>query len=328
MISLDMQDATQAPKSWKIKNFCLICIGYIGFYFVTSSFTANTSQVIYKNLLHLTDTANMLLIFLMTIAGLIGYIASGILSDKYNPTYIMMFGLIAAGVLNICFGLLPQSSTLFFWPLHVFFHVLGYVPCICLLMRWYAKSKLGTMWSLWFASYSIVTIITPICVSSNYLRFINQQIFLLLSGLIAIIIGIVIFFNGIKSAPDTQELFLEERIKTGKFHNRIKIFFNKVIKNGYFWLLLFSCIALVTVRFFMTNLLIVYLLESGNQALLKEHEYNLLFKIGGVLGILFAGVMSDSFIPSKRLKISGLFGLGIIFCTLIFWLLPAFGMWF
>lgn len=324
MINLDVQDASQASKSWKNKAFCSICIGYIGFYFVTSSFTSSTSQTIYKNLLHLTDTASTLLIFLMALANLIGYIVSGILSDKYNPAYIITFGLIATGALNICFGLLPQSLALYFWPLHVFFCTFGYISCICLLVRWYAKSRLGVMWSIWFASYSIVTIITPICVSSGYLRFINQQISLLLSGLIAIIIGMFIFFNRTKSASDIQESSLEEKIKTDKPLSRAKIFFNEVFRNGYFWLLLFSCIVLVVVRFFITNWLVMYLRESGVQILLiKAHEYNLLFKIGGVLGVLFAGVMLDNFSPNHRLKVSGLFGFGIIFCTFIFWLLPS-----
>ena len=64
----------------------------------------------------------MLLISLMAIAGLIGYIISGILSDKYNPAYIHYdIWLNSNRDFEYLFWVIVSIINFVFWPLHVFF---------------------------------------------------------------------------------------------------------------------------------------------------------------------------------------------------------------
>src|SRR5688572_14634279 len=82
--------------------------------------------------------------------------ANGFLGDRSNARAVMVTGLVASAILNICFGM--SSAVLafgLFWMLNGWFQGMGFPPCARLMTHWFPPGKLATKMALWNTSHSL-----------------------------------------------------------------------------------------------------------------------------------------------------------------------------
>ena len=115
---------------------------------------------------------------------------SGVISDRSNPRYIMSFGLIITGFLNILFGM---SSTLVTFQLicaaNGFFQGWGWPPCARLLTHWYSQKERGRWWGFWNSSHNVGGALIPILVAI-LINYINWRWAMYIPGVLCIGVGL------------------------------------------------------------------------------------------------------------------------------------------
>jgi len=315
-----MAEIDKTYRYWQIRTFYTIYIGFVCFYLTSGNFVSSIPRIIQD--LHLAKNQLILVGAISGAVSMISYFISGILSDIINPRYFMAFGLIMTGIANILFGL---SSSLFFLAsfllINGFFHAWGWISCVRLLTHWYPKPGRGTLWGVWNTSHYLSILIVPLIVSGSVTLFGSWRAAMFAPGVIAIIVGLFIL-NRLTGMPESHDRL--DRLETDeKETSVIKNIFNHIFKNRYIWLLAFSCALIAMIRITIIDWGVLYLSELGPSIILKSSNYRLPLQMGGMVGVLIAGLCSDRFFHGIRRQTNVVFTLGTGFLLLSFWLIPA-----
>ncbi|CAE8649378.1 unnamed protein product, partial [Polarella glacialis] len=86
----------------------------------------------------------------------------GVLGDLMSPKKVFVLGLSVCSLLNIAFGLsstLPQFA--FFWFLNGCFQGLVAPPCVKMITNWFDPKERGFWWSVWHASINVGGFLIP-----------------------------------------------------------------------------------------------------------------------------------------------------------------------
>ena len=318
-------------RYWEWRTIIALSIGYALFYFVRK----NLSIAIPAMESELGITKTQLGIFLTVhslIYGLSRFV-NGFLVDRFSQRKIMSLGLLLTCVANlfICFspkliglmsflntdgkatlGLVYLIGSL--WVLNGYFQGMGVPPCVSLLSRWLKPSELATKQSIWNVSHTLgAGLVVAMCgylldcfgYSAWYLCF-------LVPAFIALV-GVPMLWFALKDSPsevglppveqmdqanvtkDSENLL--ENIDGAKYRNVVK---KMVFANPYIWILAISNFCIYVIRLtildwgasFLTEGLWVNIALAG--AIIASTEI-----VGGSLGMLLAGWISDKLFKSK-----------------------------
>lgn len=319
-------------KYWRIRIFYSMFIGYAFYYF-----TRNTFQCVMPGMITELGFTKAQLGYLSTTIFSLVYglskFASGILSDRSNPRYIMSVGLIFTGVCNILFGL--SSTVVMFallWGLNAWFQGLGWPPCARLLTHWYSQNERGSWWSSWNVSHNLGGILIPIIVAF-FFKFFGWRYAMYLPGIICIGAGFYLM-NRLRDTPqslglppieDFRDDFTGVSRKKGEVEKELstrEILFEYVLKNKLIWMLAVAYFCVYVVRSAVNTWSILFLMENrGHSHLMSSWGYSL-FELGGFCGSLSAGWASDYLFRARRGPINALFSAGMFGSVLLLWFLP------
>lgn len=335
-------------RYWEWRTIAALFIGYALFYFVRK----NLSVAIPAMESELGITKTQLGIFLTLNSIIYGFsrFVNGMLVDRFSKKKIMALGLFLTCAVNlfICFspklnGMLnlldaEGKATLglvyligSMWVLNGYLQGMGVPPCLSLLAHWIKPSELATKQSIWNVSHTFgAGIVVALCgfmldrygYSAWYLCF-------LVPALIALI-GIPVLWFGLKDDPSQVGLppveKMDDGLKDGKEeHNplenidgaKYKRIINKMVfSNPYIWIIAVSNFCVYVIRLtildwgasFLTETKGMDIAEAGG--LLATTEI-----VGGTLGMLLAGWISDKLFKSKAHRTCFFC---IIFATLAF----------
>jgi len=328
----DKEVVKRKYKYWRIRIFYAMYIGYVFYYFSRKSLAFAMPMMI-KELGFDKSQLGLLGSILALSYGLSKFV-SGILSDKSNPRFFMAFGLIITGILNVFFGL---SSSIFFfaifWGLNGWFQGFGWPPCSRLLSHWYSKSERGTWWSFWSTSHNLGGALIPFVASFSALYF-GWRFAMYIPGVICICAGFFLM-NRLRDTPQSLGLpTIEKHREEGRISeeesnemNRDLSFkemlFKYVLTNGYIWMLAMASVFIYVVRTAMNDWTTLYLIEVRKFSLVAAGSCVSCFEIGGFVGMLVAGWLSDRLYASKRGPMNVLFSLGMLLSLLAFWFYPG-----
>jgi len=304
-------------NTWRLRTFFGIYLGYAFFYLTRKSFTFAMPLMLSD--LGLDKCQLGILGSILAISYGVSKFFSGMMSDRSNARFFMSTGLMLTGVFNILFG--ASSSLLLFalfWGLNGWFQGWGAPPCARLLTHWYAKSERGTWWSLWNTSLNFGGCMAPLVVSYIASHF-GWRSAMYLPGIICIIMGLFIIFQ-LRDTPQSIGLPSIEKFKNECLPEREKnnlplknILIDYVFKNKYIWILSIAYFFIYMIRTAINDWTALYLIESKGFAILAAGSTIVFFEIGGAIGSLFAGVLSDRMFNGKRGPVNIIF----IFMTII-----------
>lgn len=328
----EIQDAALVKKKykyWRWRTFYGMYTGYVFYYFTRKSFTF-AMPALMQDLGFSKGDLGFLVSILSITYGLSKFL-SGIIADRSNPRYFMALGLILTGLFNIFFGL-TSSIILFalFWGLNGWFQGWGWPPCARLLTHWYSQKERGTWWGFWSTSHSVGGALIPV-IAAFSAQFLGWRYAMYLPGVLSILVGFFII-NRLRDTPQSVGLPSIEKFKNDypddpsngeeRELSVKEILFKYVLRNRYIWILAISYFFVYVIRTAINDWTVLYLVEVKNYSLIAAGASVAWFEIGGILGSLAAGWMSDKIFNGRRGPINVLFCLICIFAILALWVTP------
>ena len=336
-------------RKWEWRTIIVLFIGYALFYFVRK----NLSVAIPAMESELGITKTQLGIFLTMNSIIYGFsrFVNGILVDRFSKKKIMALGLLLTSLVNlmICFspkldGLLnlldsEGKATLglvyligSLWVVNGYLQGMGVPPCFSLLAHWIRPSELATKQSVWNVSHTVgAGLVVALCgFLLNRFGYSAWYLCFAVPALISLV-GVPVLWFGLKDTPAEVGLPLVEHLDEKKHESGEKNIvesldrksYTKVINrmvygNPYIWIIALTNFCIYVIRLtildwgasFLTEIKGLDIAEAGS--LLATSEI-----VGGTLGMLLAGWLTDRIFKSKAHRTCFFC---IIFATLSFFL--------
>ena len=327
-----MENTVKKYRYWEWRTIVVLFFGYALFYFVRK----NLGMAIPAMEAELGISKIQLGIFLTLHSIIYGFsrFVNGMLVDRFSKRKIMALGLLLTCAVNffICFspklngmmhlldgegkatlGLVYLIGSL--WVLNGYLQGMGVPPCMSLLAHWVKPSELATKQSIWNMSHTVgAGVVVALCgfmlerygYSAWYLCF-------AVPALIALV-GVPVLWFGLKDDPTEVGLPPVEKLDESKKESsessglldnidgaKYKKIINKMVfANPFIWIIAISNFCVYVIRLtildwgasFLTETKGMDIAEAGG--LLATTEI-----LGGTLGMLLAGWLSDKLFKSK-----------------------------
>ena len=345
-----MNTLVKKYRYWEWRTIIVLFIGYALFYFVRK----NLVMAIPAMEAELGITKTQLGIFLTLHSIIYGFsrFINGMLVDRFSKRKIMALGLLLTCVVNlfICFspklngmlslldaegkatlGLVYLIGSL--WVLNGYLQGMGVPPCVSLLAHWVKPNELATKQSIWNVSHTLgAGLVVAMCgYMLDHFGYSAWYLCFIVPALIALI-GVPVLWFGLKDDPSDVGLPPVEKMTEGAEAKsdgvdplkdidgaKYKRIINKMVfANPFIWIIGISNFCVYVIRLtildwgasFLTEEKGMDIAEAGG--LLATTEI-----VGGTLGMLLAGWLSDKLFKSKAHRTCFFC---IVFATLSFFL--------
>lgn len=328
----DPKKVDETYKYWRIRILYSLFLGYTFFYFTRKSLAVAT-PFLKENLNYSAEQIGILSSTLYITYAFSKFL-SGVASDRSNPRYFMAFGLILTGVCNILFGL-SNYLVLFalFWGLNGLFQGWGWPPITKQLTHWYSKNERGKWWSICAISHNVGGALIP-GIATLAAQQLGWRYALFVPGVLCIFAGIFLI-NRMRDVPETLglppiEVYRNDYDMTSDVKNngdaeddskkyavrvlsKRKILFGEVLNNKYVWLLAIAYFYVYVIRTAVNDWTPLYFIETRGYSTWIANQSIACFEVGGLLGMLAAGFLTDKFFKGKRISFMILCALGTVF---------------
>ncbi len=344
-----MDNTVKKYRYWEWRTIIVLFIGYALFYFVRK----NLGMAIPAMEAELGISKTQLGIFLTLHSIIYGFsrFVNGMLVDRFSKRKIMSLGLLLTCVVNlfICFspklngmlnlldgegkatlGLVYLIGSL--WVLNGYLQGMGVPPCVSLLAHWVKPSELATKQSIWNVSHTVgAGVVVALCgFMLDHYGYSAWYLCFAVPALIAMI-GVPVLWFGLKDDP--TEVGLPPVEKMGRNQENPgepdplenidgakykKIINRMVFGNPFIWIIAVSNFCVYVIRLTILDWGASFLTETKGMDIAQAGGLLATTEIvGGTLGMLLAGWLSDKLFQSKAHRTCFFC---IVFATLSFFL--------
>ena len=336
-------------RYWEWRTIAVLFVGYALFYFVRK----NLGIAIPAMEAELGISKTQLGLFLTLHSVIYGFsrFVNGILVDRFSKRKIMSLGLILTCAVNLIICFSPKLNGLFclldtegkatlglvyligsLWVLNGYLQGMGVPPCVSLLAHWVKPNELATKQSLWNVSHTLgAGIVVALCgFMLDHFGYTAWYLCFIVPALIALV-GVPILWFGLKDDPsevglppvekmcDDYQAKPKENLLDNLDGASYKRIINKMVfANPYIWIIGLSNFCVYVIRLTILDWGASFLTEDKGMdiasagGLLATTEI-----VGGTLGMLLAGWLSDKLFKSKAHRTCFFC---IVFATLTFFL--------
>lgn len=235
---------------------------------------------------------------------------SSILSDHVSSRKLFSLGLFLSGVGCILFPLTKSVLVCcVVWFTVGIVQGFGWAPCAILLRKWYAPSQIGTWWSILSSAGSLAAAISPVLIT-EFTSVTSWSWSFFAIGICCCVLGLCVFFL-IKDSP--SELGIEtswgglkknngpnQPSKDTRSQSWYAVFFLKDL-----WLVSAVYATLYLIKHGISNWSQLYFIQAASKPEIVAAACISMMHIGGMLGNLCTGYISDLFLtPVSTLKVS------------------------
>ncbi|NXP02566.1 G6PT1 protein, partial [Thinocorus orbignyianus] len=219
---------------------------------------------------------------------------SGVLSDRLSARWLFSCGLLLVGAVNVGFA---ASSTLAafagLWFLNGLAQGLGWPPCGKVLRKWFEPSQFGTWWAILSTSMNLAGGLGPIVAALVSLHY-DWRMTLSFSGLICVAVSFVCLVL-IKNEPSDVGLpNIDQGAKKGKKgSSNDNSTLTELLLSPYLWVLSTGYLVVFGVKTCCTDWGQLFLIQERGQSMLVGSSYMSALEIGGLVGSIAAGYLSD-----------------------------------
>lgn len=325
----DPEEVKKEYRFWRIRTFTGIYFAYAIFYFTRKSFVFAMPSM--QEEFGFSKFELGLICSILSITYGVSKFLSGILGDKSNPRYFMSIGLILTGVFNFCFGI-SSAFWMFalFWGLNGLFQGWGWPGCAKQLTHWYSHSERGRWWSFCSTSQNLGGVLIPILASAAA-HYFGWRWALFFPSMLAISAGFWLMTQ-MRDTPQSLglppiEKFRNDYLNPKKVFEKVElsakeILFKYVLTNKFIWRLASLSFLVYVIRTAVNDWGMFYLIEEKGYPKIEAGLCVSLFEIGGALGCISGGWISDIIFKGKRNPINVIYLLGICIALFVFRALP------
>ncbi|NWI39080.1 G6PT1 protein, partial [Picathartes gymnocephalus] len=284
--------------------FAAMFVGYTLYYFNRKTFSFVMPAVMAEVPLGKDDLG--LITSSQSAAYAISKFISGVLSDQMSARWLFSSGLLMVGLVNVVFS---WSSTVMafagLWFLNGLAQGLGWPPCGKILRKWFEPSQFGTWWAVLSTSMNLAGGLGPIVaalVSMNY----DWRKTLSFSGFTCMVVSFVCLVL-IKNEPSDVGLpNIEQGAKKGKKGSSSdNSTLTELLLSPYLWVLSTGYLVVFGVKTCCTDWGQLFLIQERGQSLLVGSSYMSALEIGGLVGSIAAGYLSDRAVAKVGLSSYG-----------------------
>ncbi|NXB38785.1 G6PT1 protein, partial [Eulacestoma nigropectus] len=284
--------------------FAAMFVGYTLYYFNRKTFSFVMPAVMAEVPLGKDDLG--LITSSQSAAYAISKFISGILSDQMSARWLFSSGLLMVGLVNVVFS---WSSTVMafagLWFLNGLAQGLGWPPCGKVLRKWFEPSQFGTWWAILSTSMNLAGGLGPIVaalVSMNY----DWRKTLSFSGFTCVVVSFVCLVL-IKNEPSDVGLpNIEQGAKKGKKGSSSdNSTLTELLLSPYLWVLSTGYLVVFGVKTCCTDWGQLFLIQERGQSMLVGSSYMSALEIGGLVGSIAAGYLSDRAVAKVGLSSYG-----------------------
>lgn len=338
-------------EQWK--TLVILMVGYICYYFLRKNFSAAIPAM--EASLGLSKVQLGIFLTLNGIVYGVSRMINGMLADRYSKRLLMSLGLALSCFINLAICFSPKLNGVFnlmdaqgkatlglvyligsLWVLNGYVHGMAYPPIAAMMAHWFRPTELATKQSIWNASHSIgAGGVIALCgwMLSRW-GYDAWNLCFIVPAIIAFM-GAILMFTTLKDTPEQAgfpPVEAQEGTETpgeplsGK---RYRHYISRMVfRNPVIWGISIGDFCVYVIRF--------TILEWGTSFLTQYKGFDIALAasivaaselIGGVLGTIVAGWVTDRFMGSRTLRTSAIFTLGATLCFAAFWRVPAGAHW-
>ncbi|XP_060800181.1 glucose-6-phosphate exchanger SLC37A4a isoform X2 [Neoarius graeffei] len=228
---------------------------------------------------------------------------SGVLSDQISARWLFSIGLFMVGGINMLFS---QSSTVAvfsgLWFLNGLGQGFGWPPCGKVLRKWFEPSQFGTWWAVLSCSMNLAGGMGPI-IAMLLAETYSWRSTLSISGMTCVVMSVFCLLVIHNEPKDVGLPNIEASAKKGS--SRDESTFKEFILSPYLWLISFGYLVVFGVKTACTDWGQLFLIQDKGQSALMGSSYMSTLEIGGLVGSLAAGYLSDRAVARQGLRAYG-----------------------
>ncbi|XP_056613187.1 glucose-6-phosphate exchanger SLC37A4a [Triplophysa dalaica] len=284
--------------------FLAMFVGYTLYYFNRKTFSFVMPSVMQEITLDKDDLG--LITSSQSLAYAISKFISGILSDQISARWLFSIGLFAVGGINVVFSWSSSVSVFAgLWFLNGLGQGLGWPPCAKVLRKWFEPAQFGTWWAVLSCSMNLAGGLGPI-IATVMAQSYSWRTTLSISGLTCVIMSIFCLLI-IRNEPSEVGLpNIEAGPKKGKGgSSRDESTFKDFIFSPYLWVLSLGYLVVFGVKTAYTDWGQLFLIQDKGQSTLMGSSFMSALEIGGLMGSLAAGFLSDRAVAKQGLGLYG-----------------------
>ncbi|XP_074832888.1 glucose-6-phosphate exchanger SLC37A4 isoform X2 [Carettochelys insculpta] len=272
--------------------FTAMFVGYTLYYFNRKTFSFVMPSIMEEIELDKDDLG--LITSSQSAAYAISKFISGVLSDQMSARWLFSSGLLLVGIVNIVFSW-SSTVTVFagLWFLNGLAQGLGWPPCGKVLRKWFEPSQFGTWWAILSTSMNLAGGLGPIVAALMALSY-DWRTTLSISGFICVGTSFICLVL-IKNEPSDVGLPNIEpgTMKGTKGSSRDDSTLAELLLSPYLWVLSAGYLVVFGVKTCCTDWGQLFLIQERGQSALVGSSYMSALEIGGLVGSIVAGYLSD-----------------------------------
>ncbi|XP_062872545.1 glucose-6-phosphate exchanger SLC37A4a [Trichomycterus rosablanca] len=284
--------------------FLAMFVGYTLYYFNRKTFSFVMPSIMQEIKLDKDDLG--LITSSQSLAYAISKFISGVLADQISARWLFSIGLFMVGGINVLFS--QSSSVNVFaglWFLNGLGQGFGWPPCAKVLRKWFEPSQFGTWWAVLSCSMNLAGGLGPI-IGTLLAESYSWRLTLFISGLTCVVLSVLCLMV-IRNEPSDVGLpnigASEKKGKAGPSKNESTL--KEFLLSPYLWLISFGYLVVFGVKTACTDWGQLFLIQDKGQSALMGSSYMSSLEIGGLLGSLAAGYLSDRAVARQGLRAYG-----------------------
>ncbi|CAJ0946286.1 unnamed protein product [Ranitomeya imitator] len=280
--------------------FGAMFVGYTLYYFNRKTFSFVMPSVMQEIKLDKDDLG--LITSSQSAAYAISKFISGVLSDQMSARWLFSSGLCLVGVVNVLFSWSSSVSVFaILWFFNGLAQGLGWPPCGKVLRKWFEPSQFGTWWAVLSCSMNLAGSLGPIIatlVAASY----SWRSTLSFSGVICVGVSVLCLIL-IKNEPSDVGLKnIDLGPKKGKKGSADETTLKEFLLSPYLWLLCTGYLVVFGVKTCCTDWGQLFLIQDKGQSALIGSSYMSALEVGGLIGSIAAGLLSDRAVAKSGLR--------------------------
>jgi sugar phosphate permease len=314
-------------RGWRFHIFAFSWIAYAGFYLCRKNFSVVMPMLDHHASMGKLSFANIISIYSLMYA--LGQPVFGILSDRYGPRLVVATGMCLAVTSNIAMAFYASSGAIFILMLvNGVGQSAGWPALVEMMANWFPKERRGIVMSWWTTNYvlgSFLATMFAAYVATATLPFLGKrwQHAFWMPAILLLVIA-VLFYTCTKNTPEDvgltsgdglEESHIEEEVEAKSDSQRGA--YLRVVRDPVVVIIACGCLFAKITRYAFLFWLPLYMTEQLKYRPAEAGYASGVFELGGFLGALIAGYMSDKVFQSRRFPVTAcMFWLLAVMCLL------------
>ena len=332
---LQEQEIDPVYKKLRWQIFLSIFVGYAGYYLVRKNFSLAMPYLIEEQ--GFTKGELGFALSAVSIAYGLSKFLMGNVSDRSNPRYFLMTGLLLSSLVMFIFGFVPwatQSIAIIFLLLFIngWVQGMGWPACGRTIVHWYSGNERGQVVSVWNIAHNVGGgLIGPLFILG--MAWFNdwRSAFYVPAAFAALIAGFV--FLTLRDTPQScglppieehrNDYPIDYEEKHEQELSAKEIFVTYVLNNKLLWFIAIANAFVYLIRYGVLDWAPTYLSEVKDFSFEHSSWAYFLYEWAGIPGTLLCGYISDKWFKGRRSPAAILYMVLVLIAVLVYWFNPA-----